>query len=171
MHEFDHDALKMRSAPARAIRLVPAIITLACFAALMALPFAYRTHQRRKVEADALWERNADQFVGIVYNQLKSYCLSQTNFPALTAEELHQRGIFDDQTLAFLKLSKVHFYPFSSADPDTKIVLSMVVMDHPIKLGFGSRALTIPLMPIEFTKGDLFNTNISYGLLNLDTYR
>ena len=148
------------------IRVVPAVIITFCVLALTAVPFIHRAYQKRKADAAALWERNADQFVGIVYNQLKSYCQSQTNFPALTVEELHRCGIFDAPTVAFLKFPKVHFHPFASTDPDTNVVLSVVIVPE-MKMG----RWRIPPHPVVITKGNLYNTNITHGIMNLNTYR
>jgi hypothetical protein len=46
-----------------------------------------------------------------------------SGYPALTADELNQRGVFDDRILDFLSCSHVQFIPFSSGDPDNKIIL------------------------------------------------
>jgi hypothetical protein len=147
-----------------------AVIGLVCVFALLSITLLYLANYRRhKVERNALWSEDAGQLMAIVFNQLKSYCQSQTNFPALTAEELHQRGVFDDRTLAFLKSPKVHYYPFSSSDPDTNVVLSVIGIWPDIRIG--NRGWNGSTVPEEFTKGAILSTNPPARWLSLDAYR
>lgn len=158
---------------AEAARGLSALIGIVGLIALIVVSFAYSVHHKRNAGNPSLRERDLDQFICIIYHQLKSYGFSQTNFPALTADELHQRGVFDDQTMAFLKLSNVHFYPFSSADPDTNLVLS-VLLSPGQKFNIPSKGTEInfPPMQVDLTKADILNTNVDYGgLLDLNTYR
>ena len=159
--------------PVESARALPAVIAIVGLVALMAIPFAYTVYHRKTAGVQAMHERDADQFICIIYNQLKSYAFSKTNFPALTAEELHQRGVFDDQTMAFLKLRDVHFRPFSSADLDTKLVLSVqFTPSHKFIIPFRGTALNFPPMQVDLTKADILNTNSDYGgLLDLNIYR
>jgi hypothetical protein len=161
-----------RQWPNHTARALPAVIALVGLIVLMAIPFAYIAYHRRSAGVQALHERDADQFICIVFNQLKSYSSSQTNFPALTAEELYQRGVFDDQTMAFLKLRNVHYYSFSSADPDTKVVLNVVLSPvHKLTIPFRG-AIAFPPIQVDLTKADILNTNNDYGgLLDLNMYR
>lgn len=158
---------------AEAARGLPALIGIVGLMALIAVSFAYSVHHQRNARNQVLRERDLDQFICIIYHQLKSYGLSQTNFPALTADELHQRGVFDDQTMAFLKLSNIHFYPFSSADADTNLVLSVLLSPgQKLKIPFKGTEIKFPPIQVDLTKADILNTNIDYGgLLDLNTYR
>jgi hypothetical protein len=153
-------------------RALPAVIATVGLIVLMAIPFAYTAYHRRSAGVQALHERDADQFICIIFNQLKSYSSSQTNFPALTAEELHERGVFDDQTMAFLKLRNVHFHPFSSTDLDTKVVLNVAFSPiHKLRIPFRGE-IAFPPIQFDLTKADILNTNDNYGgLLDLNMYR
>ena len=64
--------------------------------------------------------------------QLFRFYGKQTNYPAYTAVQLEQKGVFDLHTESFLDNPEVTFYPFSSADPDGKIILKAVVRTNEI---------------------------------------
>lgn len=150
---------------------LPAAIAVLCLIALIAVAFAYSAYRKRNnAGVQSLRDQDANQFICIIYSQLKSYSMSQTNFPALTADELHQRGVFDDQVMAFLKLKNVHFSPFSSDDSDTKLVFSVVTPGPKWKVR--GRTIQFPEFRVDLTKADILNTNINYGgMLDLNTYR
>lgn len=58
-----------------------------------------------------------------IEQQLGRYYENRTNYPVLTADQLYRQGIFNQQTMDFLSYPEVAFYPFSSSDPDDKIIL------------------------------------------------
>lgn len=149
--------------------LLALLVAIFCLLALLLLNLVLRNSPRHKAEANALWSDDASKLMAVTYNQLKSYCQSQTNFPALTAQELHQRGIFDDRIMAFLKSPKVHFYPFSSDDPDTNVVLSVVGIWPDIKIG--NREWNGAMVPEQITKRDILSTNPPARWLDLKSYR
>jgi prepilin-type N-terminal cleavage/methylation domain-containing protein len=66
--------------------------------------------------------------------ELGRYYENRTNFPALTANELSRKGVFSLHTVVFLNNPEVTFYPFSSADPDNKIILRVVVRPNEIPI-------------------------------------
>jgi hypothetical protein len=173
--DFTNAIIAVRKRPKHdaSARALPALIAIVGLVALMAILFARSAHRKGNAGGESYEERDMDRFICIVYNQLKSYGLSQTNYPALTAEELHQRGVFDDQTMAFLKLRNVHFYPFSSTDPDTNPVLSVLVSPgHKMSIPFKNTVIEFPPVKVDLTKAEILNTNLDYaGLLDLNMYR
>jgi len=52
------------------------------------------------------------------YRELKSY-------RAIPAEELHKMGVLDDQAAKFMRSPHAKFIPFSSTDPDDKIIFRL----------------------------------------------
>ncbi len=57
--------------------------------------------------------------------RLSEFCESQRSYPALSARQLHELGVFDGQIMALLGWRGVDFYPFSSSDPTNMIVLQV----------------------------------------------
>jgi hypothetical protein len=72
---------------------------------------------------DKIWRIEAYNFHDYIQQHLLRYYQSQTNYPALTAEDLRQRGVFDDRIMGFLRCPHVQFIPFSSSDADDKYIL------------------------------------------------
>src|SRR5258706_7385120 len=58
-----------------------------------------------------------------IEQELGRYYENRTNYPALAADKLYHQGVFDQQTMQFLSYPEVSFYPFSSTDPDDKLIL------------------------------------------------
>ena len=73
--------------------------------------------------------------------ELGHYYEGRTNFPAYTATDLTQKGVFSLHSLDFLNNPEVTFYPFSSADPDNKIILRVVIRTNEISYLVKSNAL------------------------------
>lgn len=42
-----------------------------------------------------------------------------------SAEELHKMGVLDDQAAKFMRSPHAKFFPFSSTDPDDKIIFRL----------------------------------------------
>ena len=76
--------------------------------------------------------------------ELGQYYLNQTNFPAFTAEQLGQKGVFDLHTMEFLRNPEVTFYPFSSTDADNKIILRVIVRSNEIPILLKTNAMHPP---------------------------
>jgi type II secretory pathway pseudopilin PulG len=72
--------------------------------------------------------------------ELGRYYENRSNFLAYTANELARKGVFSLHTLDFLNNPEVTFYPFSSADPDTKIILRVVMNPNEISILVKSNA-------------------------------
>ena len=121
----------------------------------------------RKRAEEAFWEIDSNRATAEFYNQLRSYCLSQTNYPALPAEQLRERGIFDDEIMALLNQRMIHFYPFSSEDPDDKIIFSWT---NNVDLRVGWKVAHFS-MDEELTKGQITGTNDPEDPYDLDEYR
>lgn len=67
-------------------------------------------------------------FNGMVYKvekQLNRFYGDLKSYRAIPAEELQRIGVFDNETAKFMRSPYVKFFPFSSKDPDDKIVLEL----------------------------------------------
>lgn len=73
--------------------------------------------------------------------QLGRFYEYKTNFPAFTANDLAQKGVLNLHMLDFLNNPEVTFYPFSSTDPDTKVILRAVVRTNQILYLMKSNAM------------------------------
>jgi len=145
------------------------LIVIAAVLILILAIVAIRVHLREKVKSIEAWQSEVNRSFADIFNELRNYCHSQTNYPALTAEELHQRGVFDDQTMEFLKSPKVHFYPFAATDPDTNVILSVVGVWPDISLG--NKSWQGSTAPVELTKRDIMSTDAPPRWLDTNTFR
>jgi len=104
------------------VTLVELLVVMAIIGILASLLLGtvYKAHVYAK---DKTWRIEAYNFCDYIKEHLLQHYQSQTNYPALTAAQLHQQGIFDDQIMDFLSCPHVQFIPFSSSDQDDKIIL------------------------------------------------
>jgi prepilin-type N-terminal cleavage/methylation domain-containing protein len=72
---------------------------------------------------DKVWRLTASDMSTFIRDHLLQHYQSQTNYLALTADQLHQRNVFDDRIMDFLSCPHVQFIPFSSSDLDNKHIL------------------------------------------------
>ncbi len=56
-------------------------------------------------------------------DKLRDFYRAKTNYTALTAEELHQVGVFDANIVRWMRLGLIRFYPFASTAPAGKRVM------------------------------------------------
>jgi prepilin-type N-terminal cleavage/methylation domain-containing protein len=96
------------------------VIGIVAILATLLLGAVFKAKQYAKHKTFLIEAHNA---VLKIEQELGKYYQYRTNFPALTADELYKQGIFDQQTMDFLANPEVSFYPFSSADPDDKMIL------------------------------------------------
>ena|ERR1035438_1123580 len=103
------------------LTLVELLVAIAIFGILASalLGAVYKAHAYAK---DKTWRIEAYDFCDYIREHLHRYYQSQTNYPALTATQLYQRGVFDDRIMDFLSCQHVQFIPFSSSDLDSKLV-------------------------------------------------
>ena len=101
------------------VELLVVIGIIGILASLL-LGAVFKAHTYAK---DKTWRIEAYNFCDYIQEHLRRYYQSQTNYPALTADQLHQQGVFDDRIMDFLSCSHVQFIPFSSSDQDDKIIL------------------------------------------------
>jgi prepilin-type N-terminal cleavage/methylation domain-containing protein len=114
---------KMRGRkPDSALTLVELLMVVAIISILagLLLGAVHVAHARIK---DKIWRIEAYNFHDYIQQHLFRYYQSQTNYPVLAAEDLRQRGVFDDRIMDFLRCPHVRFIPFSSSDPDDKYIL------------------------------------------------
>ena len=74
---------------------------------------------------DKVWRLTASDMSTYIRDHLLKRYQSQTNYPALTADQLHQQNVFDDRIMDFLSCPHVQFIPFSSSDLDSKYILTI----------------------------------------------
>jgi len=79
-----------------------------------------------------------------IQEQLGRYYENKTNFPAFTAFQLSQKGVFDLHTMDFLNNPEVTFNPFSSTDADSAVILRVVVRSNEILFLTKSNAVHPP---------------------------
>jgi|SRR5665213_298372 len=101
------------------VELLVVIGIIGILASLL-LGTVYKAHAYAK---DKTWRLEAFNFCDYIQEHLSRFYQSQTNYPTLSAADLHQRGVFDDRIMDFLSCPHVQFIPFSVGDGDDKIVL------------------------------------------------
>ena len=69
------------------------------------------------------WEIKAPAMFERVLEQLQAWENSGKTHPKLSIARLEQNGILDEPSLRFLRLRKVHYFPFASSDPDETVIL------------------------------------------------
>jgi prepilin-type N-terminal cleavage/methylation domain-containing protein len=72
---------------------------------------------------DKVWRLTASDTSTYIRDHLLQHYQSQTNYLALTADQLHHQNVFDDHIMDFLRCPHVQFIPFSSRDLDNKYIL------------------------------------------------
>jgi type II secretory pathway pseudopilin PulG len=76
---------------------------------------------------NAEWADKAGQRVECVVTSLRQHYRQKTFTDPLTPEQLHEQGIIDAASLAFLRDRRVTYYPFVTADADQSIILVVQV--------------------------------------------
>ena len=71
------------------------------------------------------WRAQATDFYDYIQEHLARYYQSQTNYPVLSAADLHREGVFDDRTMDFLRCPHVQYIPFSMSDGTNKVIFQI----------------------------------------------
>ena len=90
------------------------------------------------------FEITAHDAIAHTEQEMGGYYENKTNFPALTADELNRRGVFDLHTMDFLSNPEVTFYPFSSTDTDYKVILQVVISSNDFTVFYKTNAMRPP---------------------------
>jgi prepilin-type N-terminal cleavage/methylation domain-containing protein len=72
-----------------------------------------------------VWRFQAHDFYDYIQEHLFKYYQSQTSYPVLSAEDLHQKGVFDDRVMNFLRCPHVQYLPFSMSDGTNKVIFQI----------------------------------------------
>ena len=106
----------------RSMTLIELLLVIGIIGVLASLSLGavYKAHAYAK---DKIWRLQAYNYCDYIQEHLSRYYQSRTNYPTLSAAELHQRGVFDDRIMDFLHCPHVQFIPFSVGDRDDKIIL------------------------------------------------
>ena len=123
--------------------LVELLLVIGIIAILAALVlgavFKAKYYARHK-----MFQLAAQSLVDQTEQELGRYYEGRTNFPAYTLNDLEQKNVFTLHIVDFLNYPEVTFYPFSSADPDAKIILRAIVRTNEIYYLSKSNALHPP---------------------------
>lgn len=77
-------------------------------------------------------------FVEQIRDRLTTFCERQPMYSPLTAQQLHELGVFDGRIMDFLRARGVKFHPFASSDSTNKIVLEVHYSKSSVQLLFKS---------------------------------
>ncbi|MBI2947537.1 MAG: type II secretion system protein [Verrucomicrobia bacterium] len=109
------------------IELLCVIAILAILASLLASS-VLRAYRRVKQMQTSL---EAPGLADLVEKKLKDFFAPKARFPAYTAEELHEHGVFDREMMRRIRARELIYYPFSSTDPDNKLIAEVLVEKKP----------------------------------------
>jgi len=72
-----------------------------------------------------IWRVQGQAFYDYIQEHLAKYYQAQTNYPALSADDLYQKGVFDDRIMNFLRCPHVQYIPFSMSDSTNKVIFQI----------------------------------------------
>jgi prepilin-type N-terminal cleavage/methylation domain-containing protein len=129
----------------RALTLVELLLTISVIAILASMVTAVAMKALNQAKEEA-WALEAVSYMKDIRARLAAYYDSTADYPALTADELRQSGVFDNKIMEFLRSPKVSFFPFSSSDPGDMYVIQAWIhwrgrSEHP---GFQKRQIKDP---------------------------
>jgi prepilin-type N-terminal cleavage/methylation domain-containing protein len=104
------------------IELLCVIAIISVLASLLLGPVAKALNKAHRFK----WEMESENFADRFRERLTAQFGRAEDYPAFTPEALHDAGIIDT-FFDFLKDKRVAYTPFSSKDPDSLVVLRVVV--------------------------------------------
>ena len=102
--------------------LIELLCVMAIITVLVALLMGPASRALQKARA-MRWANDAEVQLDLTVEQLQRHYQGKPSFPPVTLADLEARGLLGPVQIEFLKDPRVTFTPFSSADPDEKIVI------------------------------------------------
>jgi prepilin-type N-terminal cleavage/methylation domain-containing protein len=99
--------------------LVIGIIGILAALLLSAVNKAFASSQNK------IWRIQAGDFYDYIQEHLSKYYQAQTNYPVLSANDLYQKGVFDDRIMGFLRCPHIQYIPFSMSDSTNKVIFQI----------------------------------------------
>lgn len=104
------------------VTLLELMCALAVVAILVGLLLGPIQKARRRADLK-LYQAAMSRVTASVREDLQKFYQGKPTFPAWTAEDLHDKGVLDAQVMRWIRAGWVQYYPFSSTDPDAKLVM------------------------------------------------
>jgi type II secretory pathway pseudopilin PulG len=102
--------------------MIELLCVMAIILILVSLMLGPVTRAYRKAK-NLAGENNGTELVDRFTEKLTTAIGSSAEYPALTVDQLYEEGIIDSSLRRFLKDKRVQYFPFSSKDPDHKVIL------------------------------------------------
>jgi prepilin-type N-terminal cleavage/methylation domain-containing protein len=130
----------MRITQSKGLTLIELLCVISIITILLGLSLGTIMKARRHAEVRLYYAEGWRVF----YNsekRLHDFYQTKTNYPAWTVDELEQNGVFDSNTLKWMQDGLIEYHPFSSADPNGKVVMRF--LQDTKALGFASWELML----------------------------
>lgn len=107
-----------------AVTLIELLCVLAIIAVLAALLLGPVSRVMKNARA-MQWADIAERQTNLVVEELRRFLGDRVNYPLLTLDGLEGTGALGLEQVRFLRDKRVTFTPFSGADPDETIIISV----------------------------------------------